>query len=99
MGADIGIVTALQANYYRVRLPGLSEVPLLCTRRALLKKIGQNIMVGDRVRVEEIDLTSLQGVITEVLPRCSEFPRPPVANAEQILLIFSLADPPLEVWQ
>lgn len=99
MGADIGIVTALQANYYRVRLPGLSEVPLLCTRRALLKKIGQNIMVGDRVRVEEIDLTSLQGVITEVLPRCSEFPRPPVANAEQILLVFSLAEPPLEVWQ
>lgn len=97
--AEQGIVMAIQANYYEVRLVTGGDALLLCTRRALLKKIGQTILVGDRVFVEEIDLASLQGVITEVLPRRSEFPRPPVANAEQILLVFSLAEPPLEVWQ
>lgn len=94
-----GTVIAVQANYYVVRLDHQIQTPLLCTRRSRLKKIGQTIMVGDRVGVEEVDLTTLQGAIAEVQPRKTEFPRPPVANAEQILLVFSLAEPPLEVWQ
>jgi ribosome biogenesis GTPase len=94
-----GTVIAIQANYYLVRLDRWPQSPLLCTRRSRLKKIGQTIMVGDRVGVEEADLTALQGAIAEVHPRKTEFPRPPVANAEQILLVFSLAEPPLEIWQ
>ncbi|MGL5035751.1 MAG: ribosome small subunit-dependent GTPase A, partial [Microcystaceae cyanobacterium] len=97
--AQEGIVIAIQANYYLVRLKDYLESPLLCTRRSLLKKIGQNIMVGDRVFVVEADFVEHQGVIERVAPRFSEFPRPPVANAEQILLVFSLAEPPLELWQ
>lgn len=96
-----GTVIAVQANYYQVKLDldELSERFLLCTRRARLKKIGQKVMVGDRVFVEEPDFQDGRGVISEVLPRKTEFSRPPVANAEQILLIFALEEPSLEHWQ
>ena len=70
-GVWLGTVIAIQANYYSIQLDevsalaefvgertgGLSDQPviLLCIRRGLLKKLGQQIMVGDRVAVEEPD--------------------------------------------
>ncbi|UKP00651.1 small ribosomal subunit biogenesis GTPase RsgA [Nostoc sp. UHCC 0870] len=72
---------------------------LLCTRRMLLKKIGQQVMVGDRVVVEEPDWSGGRGAIADVLPRRTELDRPPIANADQILLVFAVADPPLEPYQ
>jgi ribosome biogenesis GTPase / thiamine phosphate phosphatase len=108
----LGTVVAVQANFYQVQmdLPGVREdsypslnsppLPLLlCTRRARLKKIGQQIMVGDRVIVEEPDWVDRRGVIAQVLPRSSELDRPAIANVNQILLVFAVADPPLEPYQ
>ncbi|MBW4493807.1 MAG: small ribosomal subunit biogenesis GTPase RsgA [Oscillatoria princeps RMCB-10] len=111
----LGTVLAVQANYYRVRLDSfaerrmasgsgdgvalLSSPNLLCTRRARLKKIGQQVMVGDRVVVEEPDWAGGRGAISEVLPRDTELDRPSVANANQILLVFALAEPELDPYQ
>ena len=123
MATLTGIVTAVQANYYWVHFSPPVDIatstslpPLLCTRRTRLKKMRQQVMVGDSVLVElpaswqnsthpakiapplvpvETDL----GAITKVHPRKTEIQRPPVANAEQWVLVFSLADPPLEPWQ
>jgi ribosome biogenesis GTPase len=104
--ALIGTVLAVQANFYRVRLEVselngklCAQTTLLCTRRARLKKLGQQVMVGDRVRIEEPDWLGQRGAIAEVLPRHSELERPPVANADQALLVFSMADPPLDLYQ
>lgn len=72
---------------------------LLCTRRSRLKKIGQRVMVGDRVEIEEPDWAGGRGAIAQVFPRQSELDRPPVANADQILLVFALAEPELEPYQ
>ncbi|WP_341527016.1 small ribosomal subunit biogenesis GTPase RsgA [Nostoc sp. UHCC 0302] len=72
---------------------------LLCTRRTRLKKIGQQVMVGDRVVVEEPNWTEGQGAIANVLPRHSQLDRPAIANVNQILLVFAVADPPLEPYQ
>ncbi|WP_445627960.1 small ribosomal subunit biogenesis GTPase RsgA [Nostoc sp. DSM 114167] len=72
---------------------------LLCTRRTRLKKIGQQVMVGDRVVIEEPDWAGGRGAIAEVLPRQSELDRPAIANVNQILLVFAVADPPLEPYQ
>lgn len=100
-----GTVVSVQANYYWVRLdtakPQMSRPldALLCTRRARLKKVGQQVMVGDRVQVEEPDWTGGRGAIAAVFPRQSLLDRPPVANADQILLVFSLAEPDLDVHQ
>ncbi|MEC4983823.1 MAG: small ribosomal subunit biogenesis GTPase RsgA [Oscillatoria sp. PMC 1068.18] len=96
----VGTVLAVQANFYQVRLDCVEQRGiLLCTRRTRLKKIGQKVMVGDRVIVEEPDFVDGRGAIAEVLPRQTRLDRPPVANAEQILLVFSLAEPPLDALQ
>ena len=101
----LGTVLAVQANYYQVRLAdqtadeSLPTRDLLCTRRSRLKKTGQRVMVGDRVLVEEPDWAGGRGAIAEVLPRQTELNRPPVANADQILLVFALSAPPVEPLQ
>ncbi|HEY9638723.1 MAG TPA: small ribosomal subunit biogenesis GTPase RsgA [Coleofasciculaceae cyanobacterium] len=77
----------------------LEPLTLLCTRRTRLKKIGQRVMVGDRVVVEEPDWEGGRAAIAEVLPRKTQLDRPPVANADQILLVFAIVDPPLEPYQ
>lgn len=105
-----GTVLAVQANYYQVQLDPLvageeagEETDLtrslLCTRRSLLKKLGQQVMVGDRVLVEQPDWEGGRGAISHVFPRDSELDRPPVANANQILLVFALEEPTLDPHQ
>lgn len=105
----IGTVIAVQANFYQVRLD--SGQTLLCTRPTRLKKIGQNILVGDRVLVKSRDfekglfndnddsVTDCRGAIAKVMPRTTELKRPPIANAEQILLVFALEEPTLDTIQ
>lgn len=101
-----GTVLAVQANFYRVQLaqPQSGAAPpardsLLCTRRSRLKKLGQRVMVGDRVEIAEPDWQGGRGAISAVLPRQTELDRPPVANADQILLVFALAEPALDPHQ
>jgi len=104
----VGTAVAVQANFYRIRLD--CELPnelessdrapdFLCTCRSRLKKIGQTAIVGDRVLISELDWVERRGVITRVFPRHSELQRPPIANAAQILLMFALEEPTLDVWQ
>jgi len=92
-----GTVVSGQANFYEVHLDsdGGEDRPdtLLCTCRARLKKVGQKVMVGDRVVVEEPDWQGGRGAIAEVLPRRTELDRPPIANADQLLLVFAVAEP------
>ncbi|WP_017654516.1 small ribosomal subunit biogenesis GTPase RsgA [Fortiea contorta] len=105
----VGTVLAVQANFYKVQLDHNdgenvvlnSPYPLilLCTRRTRLKKIGQQVMVGDRVVVEQPDWAGGRGAIAEVLSRQAQLDRPPIANVNQILLVFAVADPPLEPLQ
>jgi ribosome biogenesis GTPase len=114
MLAITGTVLAVQANYYRVMLDqafslelldesgqkfSLLVCELLCTRRARLKKIGQQICVGDRVTVEEPDWQGGRGAISEVSPRRNLLDRPTVANVDRILLVFALAEPTLDPHQ
>ncbi|MGI8933433.1 MAG: small ribosomal subunit biogenesis GTPase RsgA [Phormidesmis sp.] len=113
-GLWIGTVTAIQANYYSVQLDdslALAAVAeqrsldlpcqpaLLCIRRGLLKKLNQQIMVGDRVAVEEPDWQGMRGAITTVYPRQTALDRPPIANVDQILLVFAIAEPALDAHQ
>jgi ribosome biogenesis GTPase / thiamine phosphate phosphatase len=95
IGDLVGTVVSAQANYYAVRLDGGAMLPL-CTRRDRLRKIGQQVMVGDRVRVEEPDWGQGRAAIGQVFERRSVLDRPPVANADQILLVFALHEPALD---
>ncbi|MBE9136895.1 small ribosomal subunit biogenesis GTPase RsgA [Nodosilinea sp. LEGE 07088] len=99
-----GRVVAIQANYYRVRLEspgdlGIVGQVLLCTRRARLKKTGQRVMVGDWVHLEAVDWAAGRGAIAAIHPRQTMLDRPPMANADQILLVFALTEPDLDPQQ
>jgi ribosome biogenesis GTPase / thiamine phosphate phosphatase len=113
-GAWLGTVVAIQANYYSVQLDESSQLDaldervkallsspavLLCIRRGLLKKLGQQVMVGDRVAIEEPDWQGMRGAIATVYPRRTSLDRPPIANVDQILLVFALAEPTLDPHQ
>jgi len=114
MLAITGTVLAVQANYYRVILDQAFSLELLdesgqkfsqlvhellCTRRARLKKIGQQICVGDRITIEEPDWQGGRGAISEVEPRRNLLDRPTVANVDRILLVFALSEPSLDPHQ
>ena len=114
MLAITGTVLAVQANYYRVILDQAFTLELLdesgqkfsqlvhellCIRRARLKKIGQQICVGDRITIEEPDWQGGRGAISEVEPRRNLLDRPTVANVDRILLVFALAEPSLDPHQ
>jgi ribosome biogenesis GTPase / thiamine phosphate phosphatase len=96
----IGTVIAVQANFCEVQIdldtPIVGGTLVLCTRRARLQKIGISAIVGDRVTISEIDWQGLKGVVIDVFPRHSLLDRPPVANADRILLVFALAEPALD---
>jgi ribosome biogenesis GTPase / thiamine phosphate phosphatase len=96
----VGTVIAVQANFCQVQIdldtPSVGGKLILCTRRARLQKIGISAIVGDRVTIDEVDWQGLKGVVIDVFPRHSLLDRPPVANADRILLVFALAEPALD---
>ncbi|MCP9850294.1 ribosome small subunit-dependent GTPase A [Cyanobium sp. Morenito 9A2] len=101
MAADARVV-ALQANFCQVHLqePGPGGVQrLLCIRRTRLGKRGEQICVGDWVRVEAIDWLARRGAIVELGERQSLLARPAVANCSRIVVVVSLAQPALDPLQ
>jgi len=97
-----GLVMALEANFCRVQLerPGPQGVEhLLCVRRTRLGKTGQQICVGDRVRVEGIDWPERRGAVAAVAPRSSLLERPAVANCSRVVVVVALAQPELDPLQ
>ncbi|KAG2432953.1 hypothetical protein HXX76_008681 [Chlamydomonas incerta] len=72
---------------------------LLCSLRSLLRKLRQDVVVGDVVRVEAVDWVAGRGAVSEVLPRSSRLTDPAVANVEHALLVFALDTPPFEEQQ
>ncbi|KAM7464730.1 hypothetical protein LguiA_032851 [Lonicera macranthoides] len=73
-------------------------VELLCVVRSLLKKIKRRVMVGDKVLVGSIDWVDRRGMIENVFQRKSEILDPPVANVDQLLVLFSLDQPKVEAF-
>ncbi|MDA8145296.1 MAG: ribosome small subunit-dependent GTPase A [Thermaerobacter sp.] len=84
-----GVVVRGHSNIHQVAVDG-GRVD--CYLRGTLRRLGR-VVVGDRVRISLLE--GERGVIEEVLERTSLLERPPVANAQQAVLVFSLRDP---VW-
>ncbi len=72
---------------------------ILCSVRALLRKLRQEVLVGDVVRVSSIDWGQGRGVVGEVLPRSSRTTDPDVANVDHMLLVMALDRPPVGRWK
>eukprot|EP00958_Prasinococcus_capsulatus_P024061 scaffold3713_cov372-Prasinococcus_capsulatus_cf.AAC.15 len=56
-------------------------------------------LVGDLVHVTKVDWTERRAVVHHILPRQRESVDPPVANFTQLLTVFSLTQPELDMYQ
>jgi ribosome biogenesis GTPase len=88
------IMKALSGFYY-VRPDDEPETLVQCRARGVFKKKGITPLVGDRCRFEREETG--EGTVTEILPRTTELIRPPVANADTAVLVFSIVNPELNL--
>jgi ribosome biogenesis GTPase len=83
------IVKALSGFYYVMPDDGGNIVQ--CRARGVFKKRGITPLVGDRVTFE-VETTG-EGTVTGIEPRTSELMRPPIANVDTAVLVFSIQEP------
>jgi len=83
-----GLVTRALNSFFDVVGPfGMRR----CRARGVFKKRGTTVLVGDRVTFDPIGAT--EGIIHNVQARRMFLVRPPIANVDQVFLVFSMATP------
>ncbi|MFO7262799.1 MAG: ribosome small subunit-dependent GTPase A [Bacillaceae bacterium G1] len=91
MALEGRIVKAI-SNFYDVDTP---NGVITCKARGVFKKHALSPLVGDWVEVT-VEADGL-GVIRAIKPRKNQLFRPPVANMDQVCLVFSVAEPALSL--
>ncbi|GLX68407.1 ribosome small subunit-dependent GTPase A [Paenibacillus glycanilyticus] len=90
------IVKALSGYYYVLPNEAEStERTVQCRARGVFKKRGLTPLVGDDVVYSLTE--NGEGTVEELLPRSSELIRPPVANVDLAILVFSVTEPTLNL--
>jgi len=87
-----GRVVRSYSNVYYVDVGG--EV-LECRPRGRLRYQSERVLTGDRVRVSRAGPGL--GAIDSVLPRKNMLERPPVANVDRVVVVFSFHEPELDL--
>ena len=64
-----------------------------CKAKGSFSKQGIKPLVGDDVIIQVLDEETLLGNMEEILPRKNSLIRPAVANVDQAMVIFAMADP------
>ena len=79
------------AGFYYVHVPknGVDE----CKAKGNFRNKGLKPLVGDNVEITVLDEEAKQGNLTEILPRTSSLIRPAVANVDQAVVVFAVAEP------
>ena len=83
------IIKAISSFYYVETEQGCYE----CKARGVFKLKSQQFFVGDRVEIEVLDEKDKKAVIIEAFDRTNVLKRPPIANATQAILLFSMKNP------
>ena len=65
-----------------------------CKARGRLKKEETEIIVGDKVKFEILQET--EGIIEDRIKRKNKLFRPPIANIDQILIVFAIQSPKID---
>ncbi|MFC0330789.1 ribosome small subunit-dependent GTPase A [Paenibacillus sepulcri] len=90
------IVKALSGYYYVLpEEDAAGTKPIQCRARGIFKKRGESPLVGDMVLYERTE--NGEGTVDTILPRSSELARPPVANVDLAVLVFSVTEPALNL--
>ncbi|MBO5073219.1 MAG: ribosome small subunit-dependent GTPase A [Eubacterium sp.] len=69
------------------------EILYECRARGGFRKEGIKPLVGDNVEIQILDREAALGNMEEILPRKNELIRPAVANVDQAMVVFAMADP------
>ncbi len=85
-----GRVIKAHGGYYFVK--SNSRI-VRCYARGKLRQQVQRLVAGDLVNFTIVDEEENEGVVEEVLPRKNQLIRPPVANIDQVLIVFAFAQP------
>lgn len=64
-----------------------------CRAKGAFRKDGIRPLVGDDVEIQVLDEEETLGNIEEILPRKNELIRPAVANVDQAMVLFAMAEP------
>lgn len=64
-----------------------------CKAKGGFRKVGIKPLVGDNVLLQILDSDKRLGNIEEILPRKNELLRPSVANVDQAMVLFAMANP------
>ncbi|MBM0065215.1 ribosome small subunit-dependent GTPase A [Alkalicoccobacillus gibsonii] len=83
-----GLIVKSLSGFYYVQD---EDSYIQCRGRGLFRKQKRKPLVGDRVEYEAENNTD--GYIMELLERKNELVRPPIANVDQVLLVFSALEP------
>ncbi|WP_419873028.1 ribosome small subunit-dependent GTPase A [Candidatus Pristimantibacillus sp. PTI5] len=90
------IVKALSGYYYvRADNTAADSITVQCRARGVFKNKGLTPLVGDVVMFSLTE--NGEGTVEELLPRSSELIRPPVANIDLAILVFSVTEPALNL--
>ena len=92
----IAQVFKIHSDFYYVNFEG---TVVECKLKDTLKKQKQDVVVGDFVCLEELNLTSRQAFISQIQERKSFMPRPKVANIEQVIIVSAIKEPELDLNQ
>ncbi|MEK3884407.1 ribosome small subunit-dependent GTPase A [Paenibacillus sp. PL2-23] len=92
-----GMIVKALSGYYYVRAEGEASdsATVQCRARGVFKKRGESPLVGDKVHYSLTE--NGEGTVTELFPRSSELIRPPVANVDLAILVFSVTEPALNL--
>ncbi len=83
------IMRGVGGNYYVDTEDNIVE----CRARGLFRLKNIKPLVGDRVLIRLTEEDGSQGYIEEIKERTNEMIRPPVANADQMIIFFSVTNP------
>ena len=88
------IIKGIAGFYY---IWGEDDCLYECRAKGLFRKDGIKPLVGDDVRIQILDETEKTGKklgnIEEIFPRKNELIRPAVANVDQAMIVFAMAEP------
>jgi ribosome biogenesis GTPase len=86
-----GLIVKALSGFYYVKPNNAVEPVVQCRARGQFKLKNVTPLVGDRVQYEMTDRG--EGTVMEVFPRTRSLVRPPVANVDQVMLVFSARQP------
>ncbi|MBP1904504.1 ribosome biogenesis GTPase [Paenibacillus turicensis] len=91
-----GLIVKALSGYYYVKPDAAAEDDTVqCRGRGILKKQGVTPLVGDHVIFTHTE--NGEGILEQLQPRTTALIRPPVANAELAVLLFSVKEPDLNL--